>query len=172
MKKNKSTVKHISHSCLAAMGAVAISGMMALPPAFADAPFNLGIGAGYNARFGSSANLLPDGFSLRLIVDGDDPLENPSGVITQFGFLNDLAKTHTEPDENTYLVLDHNPGGPTPGYDYGRRFLFQGHEIFSGDIGYLTRINLDVTDPAHRITLLTPAGLDGKTHFNANDGSV
>src|SRR6185369_10007090 len=30
----------------------------------------------------------------------------------------------------------------------------------------------DVTDPAHRITLLTPVGADGKTHFNSIDGST
>ena len=37
---------------------------------------------------------------------------------------------------------------------------------------YVTRINLDVTDPAHRITLLTPVGSDGLTHLNALDGST
>src|SRR5205807_8162101 len=57
------------------------------------------------------------------------------------------------------------------GYDYGRHFLFQGHEN-SGDLAYLTRINLDVSDPAHRITLLTPVDADGKTHFNSIDGST
>ncbi len=36
----------------------------------------------------------------------------------------------------------------------------------------MTRINLDVTDPAHRITLLTPVGADGLSHFNAGDGST
>jgi len=29
-----------------------------------------------------------------------------------------------------------------------------------------------VTDPAHRITLLTPVGSDGLTHFNSLDGST
>jgi len=172
MKGNKSAINHIGRSCLAAMGAIAISGASALSPAFADAPFNLGVGAGSNSRVGGPANQLPDGFTLQLIADGDDPIENPSGVITQLGFLNDAGKTRSEPDENTYLVLDHNPGGPTPGYDYGRHFLFQGHELFSGDLAHVTRINLDVTDPDHRITLLTPVGADGKTHFNAIDGSV
>ena len=61
-----------------------------------------------------------------LVAEGLDLLENPSGVITQFGNLSDGSRT--EPDENTYLILDHNPGGPTPDYDYGRHFLFQGHE--------------------------------------------
>ena len=119
----------------------------------------------------TSDNILPDGFSTRKLAEGSDPLENPSGVITTFGNLNDASSTPTEPDQNTYLVLDHNPGGPTPGYDYGREFLFQGHEN-SGNLAYITRINLDVTDPAHRVTLLTPVGTDGLTHFNSIDGSV
>ena len=119
----------------------------------------------------TSDNILPDGFSLRQLAEGTDPLENPSGVITTFGNLSNATSTATEPDQNTYLLLDHNPGGPTPGYDYGRQFLFQGHEN-SGDLAYVTRINLDVTDPAHRITLLTPVGADGLTHFNSIDGSV
>ena len=122
-----------------------------------------------NPRVGHPDNILPDGFTLQEIARGTDPLENPSGVITKFGLLSD--GTFTEPDINTYLVLDHNPGGPTANYDYGRRFLFQGHEN-ANDLAYITRINLDVDDPAHRITLLTPVGSDGKTHFNRIDGSV
>jgi Alkaline phosphatase PhoX len=129
-----------------------------------------------NPRAGHPSNLISEGFSLSPLATGTDPLENPSGKITKFGFLNDFPPqvfeaTKTEPDENTYLVLDHNPGGPTLGYDYGRRFLIQGHEN-SGDLAYVTRINLDIQDPAHRITLLTPVGADGKTHFNSIDGST
>jgi len=122
-----------------------------------------------NPHVGTPANILPDGFTLEEIARGSDPLENPSGLITKFGLLSD--GTFTEPDINTYLVLDHNPGGPTVGYDYGRRFLFQGHEN-AGDLAYITRINLDVDDSAHRITLLTPVGGDNLTHFNRVDGSV
>ena len=129
-----------------------------------------------NQRSGHPDNVVAPGFELRKIAEGSDALENPSGLITRFGELNDfpprpIEATRTEPDENTYLVFQQNPGGPTPGYDYGRHFLFQGHEN-AGDLAYLTRINLDVTDPAHRITLLTPVGADGKTHFNRVDGSV
>ena len=80
-------------------------------------------------------------------------LENPSGVITKFGLLS--SGVNTEPDENLYLKFSQNPGGPTPGFNYGRNFLYQVHEN-SGNLAYVTRINLDVTDPAHRITLLTP----------------
>ncbi len=110
------------------------------------------------------------GFSLVLTHQGQDLLENPSGAIAHFGVLAD-GTTLTEPDENTYLILDHNPGGPTDGYDYGRHFLFQGHEN-SGDLAYVTRINLDVSNPDHRVTLLTPPGSDGLTHYNSIDGST
>jgi Bacterial protein of unknown function (DUF839) len=123
------------------------------------------------ARTNSPETLVPPGFSLQIVVQGIELLENPSGTITRFGFLSDTNSTKTEPDENTYLTLDHNPGGPTPGYDYGRHFLFQGHEN-SGNRAYITRINLDVVNPDHRITLLTPVGTNGLTGFNSIDGSV
>jgi hypothetical protein len=116
-----------------------------------------------------SDTLISPGFGLNLQQQGQDLLENPSGSIVRFGFLVD-GVTRTEPDENTYLILDHNPGGPTTDYDYGRHFLFQGHEN-SGDLAYITRINLDVSNPDHRVTLLTPPGTDGLTHFNSIDGS-
>src|SRR5438477_9431627 len=103
-----------------------------------------------------SNNVLSPEFTDGLVAQGLDVLENPSGVITTFGNLSDGSRT--EPDENTYLILDHNPGGPTPDYDYGRHFLFQGHEMPNGNTNraYVTRINLDVAAPDHRITLLTP----------------
>lgn len=123
------------------------------------------------ARTNSPENVLPPGFSLDLVAQGIELLENPSGVITHFGFLSDASQTRTEPDENTFLELDHNPGGPTPGYDYGRHFLFQGHEN-GGNRAYVTRINLDVINPDHRITLLTPVGTNGLTGFNSIDGST
>ena len=116
-----------------------------------------------------SPNVLSPEFTAGVIAQGTDLIENPSGLITQFGYLSD--GTNTEPDENTYLILDHNPGGPTPDYDYGRHFLFQGHEN-SGDLAYVTRINLDVADPDHRITLLTPVDATGFTYFNRIDGST
>src|SRR5262245_23934538 len=121
-------------------------------------------------------NILPSNFSLHEIANGYDPLENPSGVITTFGFLDDNAdqtkKTRTEPDENTYLQFDHDLGGPDASFDYGRRFLFQGHENGGGK-AFVTRINLDVDrgDP-HRITLLTPVDASGNTGFSSIDGST
>src|SRR4029450_4298607 len=116
-----------------------------------------------------SPNVLSPEFTAGLVAEGVDLLENPPGLITRFGNLSDRSRT--EPDENTYLILDHNPGGPTPDYDYGRHFLFQGHEN-SGNLAHVTRINLDVASPDHRITLLTPVDANGLTHFNSIDGST
>jgi len=121
-----------------------------------------------NPRAGTPDTVVARGFKLKQLAAGVDPLENPTAKITQYGLLAD--GTRTEPDENLYLVLS-NPGGPTAGYNYGHHFLFQGHEN-AGNLAYVTRINLDVKDPAHRITLLTPEGSDGLTHFNSIDGST
>ena len=74
----------------------------------------------------TSSTLIDPDFRTRLLAEGTDPLENPSGVITKYGMLSD--GTLTEPDENTYLVFPKNPGGPSLHYDYGRHFLYQGHE--------------------------------------------
>jgi len=117
-------------------------------------------------------NVLSPEFAAGLLAEGSDLLENPSSLITRFGNLSDGSRT--EPDENTYLILDHNPGGPTQGYDYGRHFLFQGHEMPNGNTNraYLTRINLDVAHPDHRITLMTPGDANGLTGFNSIDGST
>jgi hypothetical protein len=116
-----------------------------------------------------SPNILSPEFTAGLVAQGVDLLENPSGLITGFGNLSDGSRT--EPDENTYLILDHNPGGPTSDYDYGRHFLFQGHEN-GDDLAHVTRINLDVADPDHRFTLLTPVDENGLTGFNSIDGST
>ena len=116
-----------------------------------------------------SDTVLSPEFTAGLVAEGLDLLENPSGLITRFGNLSNGSRT--EPDENTYLILDHNPGGSTPDYDYGRHFLFQGHEN-SGNLAHVTRINLDVSDPDHRITLQTPVDQNGLTQFNSIDGSA
>jgi len=115
-------------------------------------------------------SLIDPQFNVRVVATGQDPLENPSGVITKFGVL--ATGVATEPDQNLFLVLPQNPGGPTAGFNYGRRFLYQGHEN-GGNLAYITRINLDVSDPAHRITLLTPPNpTTGLTGFSAIDGST
>jgi len=122
-----------------------------------------------NAAEGHPADVFSSDFSATAVLTGSDPIENPSGPITTFGNLE--TGTNTNPDQNLYLVFDGKLKGPTPKYNYGHHFLIQGHEM-GGDLAYVTRINLDVADPAHRITLLTPVGGDGLTHFNSIDGSA
>lgn len=140
-----------------------------------------------NPRSAAPADILASGFTRTLLASGDQALENPSGIITRYGYLSDSASqnsgldTKTEPDQNTYVVTKSNPGGPSAGFDYGRRFLLQGHELFSsGTAGvghsnsaYLTRINLDVpkSDP-RRITLLNTADQNGNTGMASIDGST
>jgi hypothetical protein len=137
-----------------------------------------------NPRSGSPPNVVANGFALQRVVNGNDTLENPAGIFSRYGYLDDSTlqtdgqPTKTEPDQNTYLVTRRNPGGPTAGYDYGHRFLIQGHEVFtpSGatfNRGYFTRVNLDVSDPAHRVTLLNPLPADATdSGVRSIDGST
>jgi len=55
-------------------------------------------------------NVYSPEFAPGLVVEGIDLLENPSDLITRFGNLSDGSRT--EPDENTYLILDHNRVAP------------------------------------------------------------
>lgn len=132
-------------------------------------PFTNGVAVA-NPATGAPANVLSTDFTETAVATGTDALENPSGLITTYGSLSD--GTPTEPDQNTYVYLPGLVKGPTKNYYYGHNFLFQGHEIFGAELGYVTRINLDITDPAHRITLLTPEGGDLLTHFTSVDGST
>jgi hypothetical protein len=137
-----------------------------------------------NPRSGSPANVVANGFALERVVNGNDTLENPAGIFARYGYLDDSTiqadkqPTKTEPDQNTYLVTRRSPGGPTAGYDYGHRFLIQGHEVFtpSGatyNRAYFTRVNLDVKDPQHRVTLLNPLPADATdSGVRSIDGST
>jgi len=97
-------------------------------------------------------------------------LENPAPGALYYGYSDDrpnmvpalgsnAAASKTEPDKNTYLVLD-GQRGADPEYTYGRHFLFQGHEAGAGGRGYITRINLDA-DVAHRVTLMATTDVHG-----------
>jgi hypothetical protein len=110
---------------------------------------------------------------LRQVVaaQGSTPLENPQGIISHYGYETDVPQMlptpqlddeaqKTEPDKNTYLVFKHGLSGPDARYDYGTRFLYQGHEAAADGMGYITRINLDA-DAAHRVTLLAAKDKDG-----------
>jgi hypothetical protein len=112
-------------------------------------------------------------------AQGSTPVENPNAFVTYYGYLNDqpnllpafgsnVEATKTEPDKNTYLVL-HDLTGADPDYDYGKHFLFQGHEL--GAPGSITRVNLDA-DAAHRVTVLANFEKDGTTPLPVFDGST
>src|SRR2546430_1254168 len=100
-------------------------------------------------RSGRPQSAIAANYSLKFLVSGPYALENPSGIITRFGYLNDfppqtIEPTKTEPDENTYLVLSSNPGGPTPGYE-GIHPDDQGNILLIEDVGG-TKVNVDPND--------------------------
>jgi hypothetical protein len=86
--------------------------------------------------------------------NGNGPLLPAPGDVPAQGHQVEAQKT--EPDKNTYLRL-RGLHGADPAYDYGTRFLFQGHEAGAG---FLSRINLDA-DAAHRVTLLATKDVNG-----------
>jgi len=117
---------------------------------------------------------------LRQVVaaQGSMLVENPTDLVKYYGYLNtvpnllpafgsNVEATKTEPDKNTYLVLN-GLVGADPKYDYGTHFLFQGHEAGAGQ---LTRVNLDA-DSAHRVTVLATREKDGVKPLPTIDGST
>src|SRR5260221_9694550 len=119
-----------------------------------------------------SEDTLSKGLVEKPVAEGAFTLENPSKYLGTYGYGTDgppiapkgampakgtlIEATKTEPDKNTYLVLD-SATGPRNGFNYGTHFLFQGHENGPTDEngvkrGALTRINLDAPK-SHRVTL-------------------
>jgi Alkaline phosphatase PhoX len=129
------------------------------------------------------ANLLSPELIETRVAEGALKLDDGTAAVPYYGYLGNgphvpaygdvQSTTHnveaqkTEPDKNTYLVL-RGLHGADPGYDYGRHFLFQGHE--AGSPGALTRVNLDADGP-HRVTLLATQTVDGKS-LPTIDGST
>ena len=138
-------------------------------------------------------NLSPE-LDLRLVATGSMRLDGATAATAYYGYVSNgntsammpllgsaalpatptTEASKTEPDKNTYLVLDPERGaqqqvGADPGYDYGTHFLYQGHE--TGDHGYLTRINLDA-DGDHRVTLMADTLWDGVSVVPNIDGST
>lgn len=126
-------------------------------------------------------------------AQGGTRLENPAGIITNYGFENDVSSSDdpttpqvvptptltneaqkTEPDKNTYLVFKDGLKGPDASYDYGTHFVYQGHELAATVNGkkqsYITRVNLDA-DAQHRVTLLAYQDTNGEP-IQTIDGST
>lgn len=135
----------------------------------------------------ASPNILSPELTEAIVAQGSFKLENTSDLTNFYGYDNDgpmvpipgdlpsavpphkVEATKTEPDKNTYLVLEHQHGAD-PNYNYGSHFLYQGHENGASGKGYITRINLDA-DGAHRVTLLATTDVNGQT-LPTIDGST
>jgi hypothetical protein len=121
------------------------------------------------------------------VAQGSTKVENPSALTSYYGYDNDTLNAagqpqmlptpasateaqKTEPDKNTYLVFRHGLSGADPHYNYGRHFLFQGHEGGVGGASGITRINLDA-DAAHRVTVLATTDANGQP-ISTIDGST
>ena len=114
-----------------------------------------------NPRFGVQNNVLTPSATQTSVAWGNLPLTNPDTAngVTHYGYntLDGAPLTQTkneahktEPDKNVYLVLG------------GKHYLYQGHEI--GPRGYVTRINLDETDPLKRVTLISDTDTVGNAY--------
>ena len=121
-------------------------------------PFTVSSVPSANARFGIADNVLGAGLSETSVAWGALKLTNPDTAagITHYGYNTSnggplTQDPHeafkTEPDKNAYLVFG------------GKHYLFQGHE--GAPRGYVTRINLDETDPAKRVTLIADTDASG-----------
>ncbi|HET6166487.1 MAG TPA: alkaline phosphatase PhoX [Marmoricola sp.] len=119
-----------------------------------------------NPKFGVENNVLTPSARETPAAWGALRLTNPDTAngITNYGYntINGGPLTQasnesnkTEPDKNVYLVLN------------GKHYLYQGHE--GGPRGYVTRVNLDETDPARRVTLISDVDGDGNA-FPTIDG--
>ena len=119
-----------------------------------------------NPRFGVENNVLTTSASQTSVAWGALPLTNPDGAngVTHYGYntapgapltqtANEARKT--EPDKNVYLAMG------------GHHYLFQGHE--AGPRGYVTRIDLDASDPARRVSLVSDRDSAGNA-FPTIDG--
>ena len=119
-----------------------------------------------NPKFGIQNNVLTPSATQTSVAWGNLPLTNPDTVngVTTYGYntldgapltqaANEAHKT--EPDKNVYLTFG------------GKHYLYQGHEI--GPRGYVTRINLDETNPAKRVTLIADVDSHGAA-FPTIDG--
>ncbi|MDQ1448183.1 MAG: hypothetical protein QOC79_1154, partial [Actinomycetota bacterium] len=182
MSKGEELLKRKVLVPLAIAGA-AVSTAAAVYAAGPDSPQLTNVATANTKSVGySPASRLSAGLTQVVLAQGSLKLENPQGIITNYGYQNDVPSPgdpsvplmvpsgatpseaqKTEPDKNTYLVLK-GQTGPDAAYDYGTHFLYQGHEnattVAGKKQGYITRINLDA-DPAHRVTLLASQDVTG-----------
>ncbi|CAI9416449.1 alkaline phosphatase PhoX [Nocardioides sp. T2.26MG-1] len=114
-----------------------------------------------NPRSGIQGNVLTPSATQTSLAWGALPLVNPDTAngVTHYGYNTQAGGPltqapdeayKTEPDKNVYLTFG------------GKHYLYQGHE--GGPRGYVTRIDLDETDPAKRVTLISDTDADGNAY--------
>ncbi|WP_395659481.1 alkaline phosphatase PhoX [Nocardioides sp.] len=114
-----------------------------------------------NTRAGVADNVLTASATETAVAWGNLPLANPDTAngVTHYGYNTAVAgpltqatdeARKTEPDKNVYLVMG------------GHHYLYQGHEL--GPRGYVTRIDLDQTDPAKRVSLVSDVDSSGNPY--------
>jgi hypothetical protein len=150
---------------------ISIAAVAALLPSSASAapdnPFTGGVVPAANPRVGIQDNTLISSLDETSVAWGHLPLTNPDTDkgITHYGYntrnskvltQNETEAFKTEPDKNVYLTFN------------GRHYVYQGHEL--GPQGYVTRVDLDETDPAKKVTLIADTGTGGDAAPPTFDG--
>jgi hypothetical protein len=149
------------YGILGAVGISVVTAATLLPgsaSAAPDSPFTGGDQPAANPRTGVQENGLISSLDESSVAWGQLKLANPDTAagITHYGYdtSNGGPLTQdpheafkTEPDKNAYLVLG------------GHHYLYQGHE--GGPRGYVTRVDLDQTDPTKRVSLVTDVDATG-----------
>ena len=157
------TVK-ISNYAKVGVAGVLVAGMasgLTMMSAQADNGFRVVDVPQANPKAGPENNVLTPSATETSVAWGNLPLTNPdvANGVTHYGYntLDGAPLTQTkdeahktEPDKNVYLTFG------------GKHYLYQGHEI--GPRGYVTRINLDETDPAKRVTLISDVDSAGNAY--------
>ncbi|GAA2146698.1 phosphatase [Nocardioides koreensis] len=143
-----------------ALVAGAVAGVTSMSAEARDGFSVVGVPAA-NPRTGIENNVLTPSATQASVAWGSLPLTNPDTAngVTHYGYntLDGAPLTQssdeahkTEPDKNVYLTFG------------GHHYLYQGHEI--GPRGYVTRIDLDQTDPARRVTLISDKDPQGNAY--------
>jgi hypothetical protein len=161
-------MNNVTLTRIGAIGAAAAGAAFVLAIGSAEANSGLSVVGvpSANPRFGVEGNVLTPSAHQAAVAWGGLALTNPDAAtgVTHYGYntanggpltqaSNEAYKT--EPDKNVYLVFN------------GKHYLYQGHE--NGPRGIVTRINLDETDPAKRVTLIAEADSAGNP-FPTIDG--
>jgi len=147
-----------------AVGAAGITAVTAVSLLAGTAPASAGDGFAVravpaaNARDGVPGNVLAAGLHQTAVAWGQLPLTNPDATTgnTHYGYNTSAGGPltqdpkeafKTEPDKNVYLVFGTH------------HYLYQGHE--GGPAGYVTRIDLDQTDPKKKVSLVADTDAAG-----------